>query len=130
MKHGSHSPNWHSIIQKTETHINMSYELKKDAGGKYRFNLKATNGQVILSSQGYLQKESALDGIESVRKNGTDEKNFEKKTSSANEPYFVLKALNHQVIGQSEMYSSIAARDNGIASVQKNCTSTSLDDLT
>ena len=108
----------------------MSYELKKDSSGQFRFNLKAGNGEVILSSESYTQKESALAGIESVRTNGPSESNYEKKTSSSNQPYFVLKAQNGQVIGRSEMYSSEAARNNGIASVQKNCTSKEVKDLT
>ena len=46
--------------------------------------------------------------------------------SSASQPYFVLKAANGQVIGTSEMYSSEAARDSGIASVQSNSPSTTV----
>lgn len=108
----------------------MSYELKTDKSGQFVFNLKATNGQVILSSESYAQKGSALAGIESVRANGTADENFERKTSSANQPYFVLKAKNGSVIGRSEMYSSEPARDYGIASVKTNCASTDVDDLT
>ena len=108
----------------------MSYELKKDTSGQFRFNLKAGNGEVILSSESYIQKESALAGIDSARTNGPSDANYERKTSNADEPYFVLKAQNGQTIGRSEMYSSAAARDNGIKSVQTNCTSTTIKDLT
>ena len=108
----------------------MSYELKKDNSSKFRFNLKAANGEIILSSQGYAQKASALAGIESVRTNGPTETNYERKASTSGQPYFVLKASNGQVIGNSEMYSSPAARDNGIASVQKNSASPKVNDLT
>ena len=48
------------------------FELKKAANGKYHFNLKASNGQVVATSQMYESKESALNGIESVRKNAPD----------------------------------------------------------
>jgi uncharacterized protein YegP (UPF0339 family) len=105
----------------------MSYEIKADASGKFRFNLKAGNGQIILSSQGYASKADALNGIASVQKHSADDANFERKDSAKGEPYFVLKAKNGVVIGQSEMYSSTAARDNGIASVQKNGPSTNVD---
>jgi uncharacterized protein YegP (UPF0339 family) len=44
------------------------FELYTDNAGKYRFRLKASNGQVIAASQGYASKKSALEGIESVRK--------------------------------------------------------------
>ncbi len=49
------------------------YELYKDAGDKYRFRLKASNGQVIAASQGYESKASALAGIESVKANADSE---------------------------------------------------------
>ncbi|WP_375385019.1 YegP family protein [uncultured Microbacterium sp.] len=45
------------------------FELWADKGGDWRFNLKATNGQVIATSQGYASKASALGGIESVKSN-------------------------------------------------------------
>ncbi|UUT34804.1 YegP family protein [Microbacterium elymi] len=45
------------------------FELWTDKGGDWRFNLKASNGQVIATSQGYNSKSSALNGIESVRTN-------------------------------------------------------------
>ena len=98
-----------------------TYDLKHGANGeKYRFNLKAANGEVILVSEAYESKESALNGIESVRKHAVDEAYFERKVSKRSEPYFVLKASNGQVIGMSEMYASEAACENGIASVRKN----------
>ncbi len=92
--------------------------IRKD--GKYQFNLKATNGQVILTSQAYKGKEGCLNGIESVKKNASDASRFDKLTAKNGSPYFTIKAANAQVIGQSQMYKSESARDNGIASVQKN----------
>ena len=84
------------------------------------FNLKAENHQVILTSQVYEQKQSALDGIASVQANGPFSKNFEHLSSTAAEPYFVLKAQNGEIIGTSQMYSTQAAAEIGIASVQVN----------
>lgn len=100
--------------------MNSYYQLKTTTSGKSMFNLKAGNHEVILTSQSYETKKSALEGIASVQKNGGKDASFEKKTSSAGEPYFVLKATNGQVIGKSEMYSSEASRDKGIASVMAN----------
>jgi uncharacterized protein YegP (UPF0339 family) len=45
------------------------FEVFTDKAGKFRFNLKAGNGQVIASSEAYESKKAALSGIESVRKN-------------------------------------------------------------
>ena len=88
--------------------------------GEFQFNLKATNGQVILTSEGYTTKAACLNGAESVKKNAVDEKRFEKLVAKNGKPYFTLKATNGQVIGQSQMYASERNRNNGIASVMKN----------
>ena len=50
------------------------FEVYQDTSGKYRFRLKATNGQVIATGQGYETKKSCLNGIESIRKNAPDAK--------------------------------------------------------
>lgn len=88
--------------------------------GEFQFNLKAGNGQVILSSEGYTTKAACLNGVESVKKNSQDDSKFERKEAKNGKPYFNLKATNGQIIGTSEMYESVAARDNGIESVKKN----------
>ncbi len=98
----------------------MSYQISPTTNAKFMFNLKAENHQVILTSEVYEQKQSALAGIASVQANGPYSKNFEHKTSKAAEPYFVLKAQNGEIIGTSQMYSSQAAAEAGIASVQIN----------
>ncbi len=48
------------------------FELYQDKAEKYRFRLKAGNGQVIAVSEAYESKTAALNGIESVRKNAPD----------------------------------------------------------
>jgi len=45
------------------------YEVYKDKSGGFRFRLKASNGEVIASSQSYKTKASAMGGVESVKKN-------------------------------------------------------------
>lgn len=106
------------------------YELKTMANGNFMFVLKAGNHQVILSSQGYKEKRSAEAGIESVRKNGQDDARYERKTAADGSPYFSLTATNGQIIGASEMYSGVAAMENGITSCKANCVSDTVKDLT
>ncbi len=48
------------------------FEVSVNDKGGYHFVLKATNGQVIATSQVYQSKGSCLDGIESVRKNAPE----------------------------------------------------------
>ena len=93
------------------------FVITKRSNGEFQFNLKASNGQTILTSEGYSAKSSCENGIESVKKNAQDDSRFEKKTSSNGKYHFNLKATNGQIIGSSEMYESTAARDNGIESV-------------
>ena len=99
------------------------FEIKKGTSGKYRFNLKAGNGQIILSSETYETKQGAENGIESVKKNAPDDKRYERKTASNGEAYFVIKAGNGEIIGRSETYSSMAAMESGIESVRRNAPS-------
>lgn len=96
------------------------FELKTARNGKFHFNLKATNGQVILSSEMYETRAAAEKGIASVRKNAESEKRFETKVSNKGEHYFTLKASNGEVIGKSEMYQSSRGMKGGMASVMKN----------
>lgn len=106
------------------------FEIYKDKAGEFRFRLKAGNGENILASEGYKARAGAENGIASVRKNAADPARFEKKSSSGGKPYFVLKAANHEIIGNSEMYETEAARDNGIKSVMSNAPDAKVVDLT
>jgi len=106
------------------------FVITKRTNGEFQFNLKAGNGQTILSSEGYSTKTSCENGIASVRNNSQDDSRFERKTSANGKPYFTLKATNGQVIGSSEMYESEASRDNGIESVKANAPEASIDDQT
>ena len=106
-----------------------TFEIKKAKDGQTFFHLKASNGQIILVSEMYKAKESALNGIESVRKNALLAGRFEKLTSKNGKFYFTLKAANSQVIGNSEMYESEASRDNGIDSVIKDAATANLIEI-
>lgn len=96
------------------------FVIGKRGNGDFQFNLKAGNGQVILSSQGYADKSGCRSGIDSVKKNSTDDTRYERKLSINNKFYFTLLAGNGQVIGTSEMYESESGRDNGIDSVKNH----------
>ena len=106
------------------------FELKKGKSGKFSFNLKAVNGQVILTSQAYKTKAAAKNGIRSVITNSEKDARFEQKTSKKGEPYFVLLAANKQVIGKSQMYASRKSMLNGIRSVKNNVLRAKVQDLT
>ena len=106
------------------------FVISTRSNGEFQFNLKAGNGQVILTSEGYSAKAGCLNGIESVRKNAGDDNRYDRAESSNGKYYFRLKASNGQVIGASQMYESEAGRDNGIESVKSNAPDATVEDET
>ena len=99
-----------------------------------KFDLKATNGQVIATSEVYTTKAACLNGVESVKTNcvGAVEDHtvdpvvevkhpkFELYTDKAGEFRFRLKARNGEIIAVSEGYKAKASCENGIESVKNN----------
>lgn len=119
-----------SLNQPLKQRIMGKFEITSRKNGEFQFNLKATNGQVILTSQGYKTKATCMNGIESVKKNCQEEKRFEIKEAANGKPFFNLMATNGQVIGTSQMYANELNMKNGIASVQKNAPEAEIVDLT
>jgi len=96
----------------------------------YYFRLKAGNGEIILSSQGYNSKDACKNGVESCQKNASSESSFEMKTAENGKSFFNLKAANGQVIGKSQMYADNGGASNGMKSVMTNCADSTVEDLT
>jgi uncharacterized protein len=114
-------------IQKEKT-MAGKFDLKRGGTDEFMFNLKAGNGEVILTSELYKQKQSAIAGIDSVKANAGDDTRYERKTAKNGQAFFVLTATNGQTIGKSEMYSSVSAMENGIESVKNNGPVAEVDD--
>lgn len=96
------------------------FVVYKGKDGQDYFRLKAENGNVILSGEGYKTKKACLNGIESVRKNSQDPGRFEVKTAKDGRTYFILKATNGREVGRSQLYKSNSGCSNGMKSVAKN----------
>ncbi len=106
------------------------FEIDTRSDGGFQFNLKADNGQVILSSQGYSSKVACQTGVESVRVHSANASNFDSRTATDGRPYFNVVAGNGQIVGTSQMYSDASARDNGIRSVMDNAPEATVADKT
>jgi len=106
------------------------FVLKTAKNGETYFGLQAGNGETILRSEMYKAKDSALNGIESVKSNASNDARYERKAAAGGQFMFNLKAANGQVIGTSETYKTEAGRDNGIESVKTNAPGASTDDQT
>lgn len=107
-----------------------SFELSRGKSGQFRFNLLASNQRVILTSEAYKRKQSALNGIASVKKNAKRRDYFEKRTAKNGKHYFVLLAENGEIVGQSQMYAHASSAYLGIRSVMSNAPAAKVHDLT
>lgn len=96
------------------------FELKRSKSNDHYFVLRASNGEIILTSEMYKSKASAGKGIASVQKNSQSDKRFRRVASSKGRHHFNLTAGNHQVIGTSESYKTEQACETGVASVKHN----------
>jgi uncharacterized protein YegP (UPF0339 family) len=110
--------------------MSAKFEIQKASDGHFHFHLKAANGEIIFTSQQYKAKANALGGIDSVKANAPSDAHYERKTSHAEQPYFILKAANGETVGCSQMYSSAAAMEKGIESVKANAPTASVEDRT
>lgn len=128
------------------------FEIILDSANKFRFHLKAGNGQIIAVSQGYGAKDSAIKGIDSIKKNApiartvdlttaegampehvkgsAQEPVFEIQTNDPDKWRFHLKAANGEIIAVSQSYQTKDSAEVGIASVKKNAPAAKIVDLT
>lgn len=65
------------------------FAITKRTNGEFQLNLKASNGQIILVSEGYSTKTACENGIESVKKNSQYDSKYDRKTST-NGKYFLI----------------------------------------
>ena len=135
------------------TKVTGVFEVFYDAVGRFRFHLKAANGQIIAVSQSYGTKEAALKGIASIKKNAPIAKTadfttgetmpesthragivqdpvFEIQCNAPDKFRFHLKAANGQIIAVSQSYLTKQSAENGIASVKKNAPMAKIIDQT
>ena len=106
----------------------------KETKSGFKFDLKASNGEIIASSQVYASEKTCKSGVESVRKacvGGVEDQTvegfetvkhpkFEVYTDKAGEFRFRLKARNGEIVATSEGYKTKTSCLNGIESVKKN----------
>lgn len=95
------------------------YEVFQDRAKKFRFRLKASNGEVVLASQGYTKLATCVRGAISVQVNGSDASRFVRSKTKSGKFRFNLTAANNRVIGTSETYESERSLETGIRAVHK-----------
>ena len=97
----------------------MNVILKKsDAAEPYSFSFQDANGKVMVRSENYKVKSSAINGIESVKKNCSNDARYEMNEAKNGKLYFNLKASNGQIVATSAMFDTAADRDACIAELK------------
>jgi len=109
--------------------------IKIASDGTYMFNLKASNGSIIATSQTYTSKSSCLNGIQSIKNNAPiasiedqslegaeiqTHPKFEIFVDKGGSYRFRLKATNGNIIAASQGYSSKSKCKNGIESIKRH----------
>jgi uncharacterized protein YegP (UPF0339 family) len=104
------------------------FQVFQGLDGQYYFHLRAENGAIVLQSQGYTRRSSALSGTSSVRTNGPTATRYQVRDAANGQAYFVLKAGNGQVIGVSETYASRENAERGASEVTALLSGTAIID--
>lgn len=105
------------------------FVITKKISGQYHFDLKAANGETILTSQNYTSKANCENGMDSVAVNSLNDSSFERIETEGGKFYFNLKAANGEIIGTSELYPSKAGMEKGIALVRVNAQEAVVEDM-
>jgi uncharacterized protein len=113
-----------------EAFMAATYVLKQNRKGQFVFTLETHDGEVVLTSKGYADKDCALRVMASMRQMAGRNENYEVLAAENGWPYFVLQNKKKEVIGHSEVYWDAANLAKVIALVKANARAARLLDLT
>lgn len=102
------------VAQEAAVPAPAKFETFKGLDGKYYFNVKAGNGEIVLQSQGYTTKTSAQNGASSVQSNGASAARYTVLEAADGRYYFNLKATNGQIIARGQLYSTKSNAERGV----------------
>ena len=95
-----------------------TFELFKDADGDLRFRLRADNGKILLTSEGYASRAEVEDGVSQAQALAPGAMNYERKRTDAGHS-FMLQAYGGDVVAISEVFPTTDARDKAIEAVKR-----------
>jgi uncharacterized protein len=102
------------VAQEAAVPAPAKFEIFKGLDGKYYFNAKAGNGEIVLQSQGYSTRASATNGVTSVQSNGASAARYTVLEAADGRFYFNLKATNGQIIARGQLYSTRSNAQRGV----------------
>ncbi len=114
--------------------VEAMFLIYKDAGGDFRFHLRAPNNEIIAVSEGYQSRASCLNGIKTVKRYCTADvedlttdataisnPKFQVYRDAAGKYRFRLRALNNEIVLTGEAYETKQNCENGIQAIKRYC---------
>ena len=103
--------------------------FRSDKNSQFYFRFNASNGEQLLSSEGYVSKQGCLNGIESVKTNAPIDETYN-RIDTPNDYRYNMVAPNHEIIARSsEGYTARHNRENAINLVKREAPDAPIDDL-
>jgi uncharacterized protein YegP (UPF0339 family) len=93
-------------------------EVEAGQSGKFHFNFFARNGQIVASSETYESEAAAFNGAFAVQTEGVKDSAYTIKENASGGFYFTVQALNGQVVGMSQQYTTRASAVDGVAALK------------
>ena len=109
---------------------NPKFQVFKSSESEFYFRLRATGGEIVLASEGYTAKANCHSGVESVKENSVIDDRYLREDSVDGRFYFTIVAGNGEIIGKSEMYDTMATRDQGVGVVKEIAGRAPVEDTT
>jgi hypothetical protein len=107
-----------SLLDKREAATGARAEVLVGSTGKFRFNIFAKNGKIVLSSEQYTSEAAAFNGAMAVQTEGQNAAAYELKQSASGSFFFNVKAQNGEIVGTSEQYTTKASAQSAMTSLQ------------
>ncbi|MBA2540127.1 MAG: DUF1508 domain-containing protein [Deltaproteobacteria bacterium] len=107
-----------SLLDKRESATGARAEVLTGASGQFRFNIFASNGKVVLSSEQYTTEAAAFNGAMAVQTEGQNTAAYNLKQNASGGYYFTVQALNGEIVGTSEQYTTKTAATDAMASLR------------
>ncbi len=96
------------------------FEIYNDKSGKFRFRLRANNGEIICASQGYVSKVGCMKGIKALATNAKNKNAFKTHENRGGKWTFNVVSGNNKVVASSQSYKDKNGMNKGIKSVMTN----------
>jgi uncharacterized protein YegP (UPF0339 family) len=107
-----------SLLDKREASTGARTEVLVGETGKFRFNVFAKNGQIILSSEQYTTEAAAFNGAFAVQTEGQNASAYTLKQNASGGFFFNVKAQNGEIVGTSQQYTTKQSAESAMASLQ------------